>query len=84
MDIETIRNHFKTLFASSVDHEKRITKLEVRQEDIKDAQNAHSDKIEEHGANISTIATWIGRIGVGGAVILFIADKLGWFDILKG
>ena len=83
MDTETIRNHFKSLFGAKDDHEKRITTLEIHQDNLKNSHSDHSDKMEEHGQHISKHSAWIGKIAIGGCVLLFVADKLGIFEKLK-
>jgi hypothetical protein len=81
MDDNANANQHKTIFADLKDHEKRITKLEVRQETLGRAhgelKDDHHTVKAHHSEKISKLETWVIRISVTATIGYFFLKETG-------
>jgi len=80
MDEKQNDRQHDTLFKRTDDHEKRLIKLEIDHDYHRDRTEEHGGKIDTHAGKLSRHSDWITRIAVGGLVILYLADKAGFWD----
>jgi len=88
MDEGNNERQHDNMFAKLEKLTERVTKIEVYQKVQHKAhdklEEKHGDELETHGKKISKHGELITRALAGGAVILFILDKMGVFDKFLG
>jgi len=83
MDEKSNRNQHETLFIKTDDHEKRLTALEIRFDALKKAHGTLKTSHKAHGKKISKHSLWIGTVAAGAALVLYILEKVGFWDLIK-
>jgi len=83
MDEQQNQAQHKEFYERTDKLKERVLILENDYKHLKDDHDGHNEKINENETQIGTYGKWIATIGVGGAVLLFLADALGIFDKLQ-
>jgi len=76
MDDEQNTNQHTELFKLTSDHEKRLVRIEVHQENLLSGHDEHKEQISKN-------SDLLMKISIGGIVLFMAAEQLGLLDKLQ-